>query len=96
MRDFKVGQHLDVQLEVDLGSLRVEDVVVELVVTRGEGDEETNIVPLGFKETRESGAHSFQGGFRVELAGHYSHGMRVRVPGTGRHDAKVRGLVLWA
>ena len=36
------------------------------------------------------------GGFRVELAGRYTHGMRVRVPGHAVHDAKVRGLVLWA
>jgi hypothetical protein len=40
--------------------------------------------------------HAFDGGYRVEHAGHYQHGMRVRVVGNGGHDAKVRGLVLWA
>jgi glycogen phosphorylase/synthase len=96
MQDFKVGQHLDVHLDVELGPLRPEDVLVELVVTRGERNEETIIVPLEHRGLAESGTHSFQGGYRVELAGHYSHGLRVRVPGHGRHDAKVRGLVLWA
>ena len=32
---------------------------------------------------------------RVAL-GQYQHGMRVRVRGHGGHDAKVRGLVVWA
>jgi glycogen phosphorylase/synthase len=96
MHDFKVGQHLDVHLDVDLGPLLPDDVVVELVVTRGERNEEVLVVPLEHRGALESGVHSFQGGYRVELAGHYSHGMRVRVPGHGRHDAKVRGLVIWA
>ena len=96
MQDFKVGQHLDVQLELELGALQVEDLVVELVVTRGEGDEETTVVPMVHKSVSTGGAHTFQGDYRIELAGHYSHGMRVRVPSHGRHDAKVRGLVLWA
>jgi phosphorylase/glycogen(starch) synthase len=96
MQDFKVGQHLDVHLEVDLGALQPSDVLVELVVTRGEGEVETLVVPLVHRGVKVGTVHAFDGGYRVELAGHYQHGMRVRVPGTGRHDAKVRGLVLWA
>jgi phosphorylase/glycogen(starch) synthase len=97
MQDFKVGQHLDVHLEVDLGTLLPTDVVVELVVTRGEGAGiEAIAVPLQHRGAKSGSLHSFDGGYRVEVAGHYQHGMRVRVPGHGRHDAKVRGLVLWA
>jgi phosphorylase/glycogen(starch) synthase len=97
MQDFKVGQHLDVHLEVDLGTLLPGDVMVELVLTRGEGaSTETLVVPLTHRGAKTGTVHGFDGGYRVELAGHYQHGMRVRVPGTGRHDAKVRGLVLWA
>jgi hypothetical protein len=66
------------------------------VVTRGEGEVETLVVPLVHRGVKAGTVHAFDGGYRVELAGHYQHGMRVRVPGTGRHDAKVRGLVLWA
>jgi phosphorylase/glycogen(starch) synthase len=96
MQDFKVGQHLDVHLEVDLGTLLPSDVLVELVVTRGDGEVETLVVPLVHRGAKAGTVHAFDGGYRVELAGHYQHGMRVRVPGNGRHDAKVRGLVLWA
>jgi hypothetical protein len=67
------------------------------VLTRGEGaSTETLVVPLTHRGAKTGTVHGFDGGYRVELAGHYQHGMRVRVPGTGRHDAKVRGLVLWA
>ncbi|MCK5942261.1 MAG: alpha-glucan family phosphorylase, partial [Planctomycetes bacterium] len=59
MADFKVGQHLDVNLDVDLGALQPDDVVVELVVTRGEGDEETIVVPLEHKGRNETGAHAY-------------------------------------
>lgn len=98
LQEFKVGQHLDVHLEVDLAGLAPTDVAVELVVCRGESLDqgEIHVVPLQHRGVAKSGAHSFDGGFRVELAGHYQHGLRVRVPGAGRHDAKVRGLVTWA
>jgi starch phosphorylase len=98
LQEFKVGQHLDVHLEVDLGGLAPADVVVELVVCRGESLDrgEIHVVPLQHRGSSKPGLHSFEGGFRVELAGHYQHGLRVRVPGAGRHDAKVRGLVTWA
>jgi len=96
MQDFKVGQHLDVTLEVDLGALQPDDVIAELVVTRGEGNEETIVVPLEHKGAVRDGVHAFAGGYRVELAGHYQHGMRVRVPMRGGHDPKTRGMVLWA
>jgi starch phosphorylase len=98
LQDFKVGQHLDVHLEVDLGPLHPTDIVAELVVCRGEtpGEEEVQVVPLQHSGAKSGTVHQFDGGYRVELAGHYTHGMRVRVPGSAGHDAKVRGLVLWA
>jgi phosphorylase/glycogen(starch) synthase len=97
MQDFKVGQHLDVHLEVELGTLSPSDLVVELVVTRGEAPAtETTVVPLQHRGPKSGTVHAFDGGYRVELAGHYQHGMRVRIAGHGRHDAKVRGMVLWA
>ncbi|MCA8973157.1 MAG: alpha-glucan family phosphorylase, partial [Planctomycetes bacterium] len=97
LQEFKVGQHLDVRLEVDLGPLSPEDVLVELVVTKGNADAgETFVVPMRCTGPVEGGAHGFDGGYRVEHAGQYHYGMRVRIPGQGHHDAKVRGLVLWA
>ncbi len=98
LQEFKVGQHLDVHLEVELGTLLPTDIVVELVVCRGEAldSRETVVVPLQHTGVLKGTVHAFGGGFRIEKAGHYEHGMRVRVPGNGGHDAKVRGLVLWA
>ncbi|MBL8734544.1 MAG: alpha-glucan family phosphorylase [Planctomycetes bacterium] len=97
MQDFKVGQHLDVHMDLDLGALLPNDVIVELVVCRGEGPAtETTVVPLQHRGPKSGTVHGWDGGYRVELAGYYQHGLRVRVPGNGRHDAKVRGLVLWA
>jgi glucan phosphorylase len=98
LQDFKVGQHLDVHVEVDLGALQPGDVVAELVVCRGEvaGVDATEVVAMQHRGVVRGSVHAFDGGYRVELAGHYHHGIRVRVPGSGGHDAKVRGLVLWA
>jgi phosphorylase/glycogen(starch) synthase len=96
MADFKVGQHLDVTLDVDLGALQPADVVAELVVTHGDGGGEALVVPLRHTGAKAGTVHGFVGGCRIEVAGQYQHGMRVRVPAAGRHDAKVRGLVLWA
>lgn len=98
LQEFKVGQHLDVHLEVDLSTLHPADVVAELVVCRGDtlDGAETVVVPLQHTGIVKGTVHAFDGGHRIELAGHYQHGMRVRVPGNGGHDAKVRGLVLWA
>ncbi|MFK7743242.1 MAG: alpha-glucan family phosphorylase, partial [Planctomycetota bacterium] len=94
LANFKVGQHLDVRLDVDLGKLSPEDVVVELVVTHG--DNSISPVVVRLEPLPESRPVAFEGGYLVERAGCYEHGMRIRVAGDRRHDAKVRGLVLWA
>ncbi|MBM4062144.1 MAG: alpha-glucan family phosphorylase [Planctomycetes bacterium] len=98
LQEFRVGQHLDVHLEVDLGPLQLADIVAELVVCRGEPADlrDMVVVPLQHLGAVKGTVHAYGGGYRVERAGHYQHGMRVRVPGHGGHDAKVRGLVLWA
>ncbi len=98
MQDFKVGQHLDVQIDVDLGPLGAGDVVAELVVRRLEGNKTvaTSIERLEPRGEAKGTVQTFAGGHRIELAGQYEHGMRVRVPAGSGHDAKVRGLVLWA
>ena len=97
LQDFKVGQHLDVHLEVELGVLKPTDLVAELVVGRAAGGELEHLAVVALRHTGElrPGVHGYDGSFRIERAGRYSHGMRIRarVPG---HDAMVRGLVLWA
>ena len=97
MQDFKVGQHLDVHLEIELGPLAPADIAPELVVgmVRGEELPDLAIVPLRHAGVVRGSVHGFAGSFRVERAGRYSHGMRVRVRAPG-HDGMLRGLVLWA
>ncbi|MGE3171269.1 MAG: alpha-glucan family phosphorylase [Planctomycetota bacterium] len=104
LQDFKVGQHLDVTLEVDLAGLQPADVLVELVVeAQGDGREPPVIVPMKHTAAVREHVHAFAGSHRVDRAGRYSHGMRVRarVPATstvsgGAGAEALRGLVLWA
>jgi starch phosphorylase len=97
LQDFKVGQHLDVTLEVDLGPLLPADVLVELVVEQqgGPGPLDLHVVKMRATGTVKGTVHGYAGSHRVEHAGRYAHGMRVRarVPG---QDTALRGLVLWA
>ena len=44
------------------------DVVAELVVSRGEGGEETTVVPLAHQGAVAGGGHCFDGSYRVERA----------------------------
>jgi starch phosphorylase len=97
LSDFKVGQHLDVTLEVDLGSLQPQDVLVELVIERPDETGPEGLVLAAMRHTGvlRGSVHGYAGSHRVEHTGRYSHGMRVRarVPGQA---AALRGLVLWA
>ncbi|MBK8097656.1 MAG: alpha-glucan family phosphorylase [Planctomycetes bacterium] len=98
LQEFRVGQHLDVRMEVELGTLRADDVVAELVVGRGAEPDlhDMQVVRLQPVAGGKGTVQVFEGSYRVEKAGQYQHGLRVRVSGNGGHDAKVRGLVLWA
>jgi starch phosphorylase len=108
LQDFKVGQHLDVHMEVDLGALTPNDVVAELVVglvagpvsglapTGPLGDfADLAVLPLRHTGAVRANVHGYEGSFRVERAGRYAHGMRVRARVSGQ-EAMQRGLVLWA
>ncbi len=96
LADFKVGQHLDVTFDVDLGPLSPDDVIAELVLEEHASGESRVLAVVPMKAAAARGSiHTFSGTFPVERTGRYSHGMRLRarVPGTGR---PIRGLVLWA
>lgn len=100
LQDFKAGQHLDVRMEVELGNLSADDVVAELVIGRPQGEEELTdmtVVALTPTATTSEGLTVFEGGYRVAHAGQYAQGLRIRARGHGGpHEAKLRGLVLWA
>ena len=97
LQDFKVGQHLDVHMDIEVGALTPGDLVVELIVGRIVGAELADLTVVALKHlgSLRAGVEGFEGSFRVERAGRYSHGLRVRarVP---NQAAMLRGLVLWA
>ncbi len=97
LQDFKVGQHLDVTLELELGSLTPADLSVELVVEQpgGVGPQAMKVVSMRDTGVLRGTVRGYAGTHRIDSAGRYAHGMRVRarVPG---HDGALRGLVLWA
>ncbi len=97
LQDFKVGQHLDVTLDVDLGALLPHDIVVELVLEQQDVAAGATLAVVPMKATGEvrGTVHSYAGSHRVEKTGRYSHGMRVRARAPG-FDGAVRGLVIWA
>lgn len=98
LQEFKVGQHLDVRMEVDLGSLQPDDVCAELVVGRPLGDQDLAdavVTRLEHTGLLRGTVHAFEGTYRIEQAGHYAHGLRLRAAGS-RSDAKLRGMVIWA
>lgn len=98
LQDFKVGQHLDVTLDVDLGELQPADVVVELVLEQkgAQGTEVLIVVPMKPVGPARGKVVGFAGTHRVDRTGRYAHGMRVRARVPGQEGTALRGLVLWA
>jgi starch phosphorylase len=95
----KIGDLVDVKVDVDLATLEPEDVRVELVVghQNGEGDlRNRSIVLLESAGTAEDGARSFEGSYRIERSGGFAYGIRVRARPTTDQDLALTDLVLWA
>jgi starch phosphorylase len=94
LQEFKVGQHLEVGMDVDLGPLGLDDVLAELVVQRPDpAPGEVVVVPLTPVGAPRGSVHSYAGSYRVERAGRYSYGLRARGCAGGE---PLRGLVTWA
>ena len=98
LANLRVGDPVDVHVEVALGPLAPEDVLVELVLghTDANGDLQAHQkLALGHVGGSE-GTHTFEGSRTMERSGSYAYGLRVR-PRTSREgiDA-LHDLVLWA
>ncbi len=100
MRDLAVGDAVEVQLRLELGELRDEDVVCELVVGHAQPSGELarqTVVPL--KRSAEDGAragHAYEGSWQIERCGSFRYGIRVRARRSGLQDHGLEDLVLWA
>ncbi len=94
----KVGDLVDVRVDVELGSLTSEDVQVELVVghQNGLGDLRNRfVVVLDAAGAGEGGGRSFEGSHKIERSGGFAYGIRVRARPSGDHDLALADLVLW-
>ena len=95
----KVGDVVDVKVDVDLSPLEPQDVRVEFVVghQNGEGDlRNRGIVLLESAGTTADGSRSFEGSYKIERSGGFGYGIRVRAKPSSEHDFALNDLVLWA
>ncbi len=93
------GDPIDVRVEVDLGALAPEDVVVELVLghSNGNGDLENGVfVELSSSRPAGTGPRVYEGRHVTARSGAYAWGIRVRARAVGGFDLATRDLVLWA
>jgi hypothetical protein len=93
-----VGDLVEVRVEVKLGSLKSEDIVLELVLGHANGDSELQNpipVPLTFV-TKTNELSTYEGSKSMERSGSFAYGIRARARAEGAHAAALRDLVLWA
>jgi phosphorylase/glycogen(starch) synthase len=94
-----VGDPVEVRVEVNLGSLKPDDVRVELVLGHAAGETELTgrvAVPLAFVQTTGTNVHVFEGVKAMDRSGSFSYGIRVRARTDREYAGSLRDLVLWA
>jgi starch phosphorylase len=94
-----VGDPVEVRVEVNLGSLKPDDVRVELVLGHAAGETELTgrvAVPLAFVQTTGANVHVFEGVKAMDRSGSFSYGIRVRARTDREYAGSLRDLVLWA
>ena len=99
LKDLHVGDPVEVRAEVNLGSLKPDDVQVELVVGHSNGDSDLQgrtAVPLIHVHAGPSSEHVFEGACPMESSGNFAYGVRVRARTEREYCDSLRDLVLWA
>jgi len=94
-----VGEPVEVRVEVNLGTLKPDDVRVELVLGHSNGESELNgrvTVPLTFLQTTSASLHVFEGKHVLDRSGSFAYGIRVRAATEREYAGSLRDLVLWA
>jgi glucan phosphorylase len=94
-----VGDPVEVRAEIDLGSLKPDDVSVELVLGHSTGESELagrTAVPLAFVSSSGGSVHVFEGVRAMDRSGSFSYGIRVRARTDREYAGSLRDLVLWA
>jgi len=93
----RMGDSIDAQLQIDLGSLTPDDVVVELVL--GNSADALDLHNLGRADlthvSNDGSVHTYEGGHEIRRSGSYAYGIRVRAQLASDPEA-LGDLVLWA
>jgi len=95
----KSGDTIEVEVDLHLGDLHPEEVLVELVLghhSHGAGLNNMSAVRLGPRGEEREGVQTYTGHHNVELSGDYGYGIRARFPETSPFDLTLRNLVRWA
>jgi hypothetical protein len=84
---------------VHLGSLKPDDVAVELVLGHSSGEVDLNGPVVSRSPTcspRGNETHVFEGVRSMDRSGSFSYGIRVRARADREYGGSLRDLVLWA
>ncbi len=99
MRELKVGDALEVLVELLPGPVDPADLVVEMVLGHANGDKDLHnmhVVELRRVESASASLLRFTNSTCVERSGTYSYGIRIRARAQDSLDLSVKDLVLWA
>jgi len=102
LSNLRVGDLVEARVEVDLGELSPDDVLVEMVLGHSKpGNDLHNmmlvrLMPVRGSRSRPGAPWIFEGGQRVLRSGSFSYGVRVRARAAASVGARDQSLVLWA
>jgi starch phosphorylase len=97
----RVGESVEVRLELDLGELAPSEVTVELVLGHARPGGAPDLVggiaePLRRIDGGQGQTHVYEGGHKVERSGAFAYGLRIRASAAlGDPSDSLRELVRW-
>ncbi len=95
----RTGDHVEVEVEVEVGELNSNDLRVELVLghhTDGNGLSNMQAVEMTPAGPPREGVQRFTCRYEVELSGSYGYGVRARLREASAFDVTLRNLVRWS
>jgi hypothetical protein len=102
LSDLRVDNTIDVRVEVELGSLAPNDVLVEMVLghAKDRGDVHNPIlirlIPVDDPAAAGASFQVFQASHKVQRSGSFGYGIRVRAREQASEGGRLQDLVLWA
>ncbi|HTF88825.1 MAG TPA: alpha-glucan family phosphorylase [Planctomycetota bacterium] len=102
LSNLKVGDAIEARVEVDLGALSPDDVLVELVLGHSKSGKDLHnmllvrLMPLSQSRSRKKAPWIFEGSQRMQRSGTFGYGIRVRARVGASAGARGQDLVLWA